>query len=179
MKKVIIFHGTGENTQSYWYPYLKTNLEEKGYQVITAELPDTNHPDLATWLPKALEEQYTKDTIVIGHSAGSTLILALLEKLTVKIKQAILVAAFYQDLPEFAEPIIKSSYDWKKIQASIEDIIIVNSDNDSWGCTAEVGQDMINKIGGTLVIPHNQGHMGSDSFNQPYKEFPLLLKLID
>jgi len=128
---------------------------------------------------KSTRRTLLKDTIVIGHSAGSTLILGLLEVLDIKIKQAIMVAAFYQNLPDFKEPIIKPSYDWGKIREHVEEIYIVNSDNDPWGCTAEVGLDLINKIGGKLIVPHDQGHMGSASQNQPYKEFPLLLKLID
>jgi hypothetical protein len=37
---------------------------------------------------------------------------------------------------------------------------------------------MFDHLGGTLIVRHGEGHMGSDSFNQPYKEFPLLEKLI-
>lgn len=179
MKNAIVFHGTGETPQHYWYPWLKENLEKKGYAVSIPELPNTDHPDITTWLPKALEESYTEETIVFGHSAGSTLILGLLEQLQVKINSAIMVAAFYQNLPNYSEPIIKPSYDWEKIKQHVANSYVLNSDNDPWGCTAEVGLDIINKMGGTLIVPHGEGHMGSDYFNQPYKEFPLLLKLID
>lgn len=179
MRNVIIFHGTGETPEHYWYPWLKKELEQKGYTVTIPQLPHTDHPDVATWLPAALKENYSEETIVIGHSAGSTLILALLETLQTPIKQAIMTAAFYQDLPEFKEPIIKSSYNWEKIRSNVQDSIIINSDNDPWGCTAEVGLDLMSKIGGTLVIPHAAGHMGSHTFHQPFTQFPLLLKLID
>lgn len=37
---------------------------------------------------------------------------------------------------------------------------------------------MFENLGGMLII-NNEGHMGSDTFKQPYKEFPLLLKLIE
>ncbi|MEK7577324.1 MAG: hypothetical protein AAB492_01730 [Patescibacteria group bacterium] len=30
-----------------------------------------------------------------------------------------------------------------------------------------------------MIIRHGEGHMGSDSFKQPYKEFPFLVKLIE
>ena len=39
--------------------------------------------------------------------------------------------------------------------------------------------EMTYNLGGTLIIRHGEGHMGSSKFNQPYKEFPLLTKLID
>jgi hypothetical protein len=37
---------------------------------------------------------------------------------------------------------------------------------------------MFDKLGGTLIIKSGEGHMGSDSFNQPYKEFPLIITLV-
>ena len=37
---------------------------------------------------------------------------------------------------------------------------------------------MFDNLGGELIIRHGEGHMGSDSFNQPYKEFPLLANII-
>jgi hypothetical protein len=36
---------------------------------------------------------------------------------------------------------------------------------------------MAGKVGGKLIVMHD-GHMGSSYFNQPYKEFPLILSLI-
>ncbi|HET9946471.1 MAG TPA: alpha/beta hydrolase [Patescibacteria group bacterium] len=178
MKNAIIFHGTGETPNHYWYPWLKKELEKRGFSVSIPQLPDTDHPDVKKWLPVALQEDYSEETIVIGHSAGSTLILALLETVKSPIKQAILTAAFYENLPEFSEPIIKPHYDWTTIKKNSNEIIVVNSDNDPWGCTPEVGLDLLGKIGGTLIVPHGEGHMGSDTFNQPMKEFPLLLKFI-
>ncbi len=56
--------------------------------------------------------------------------------------------------------------------------MFIHSDNDPWGCSEKQGKEMFDKLGGTLIIKHGEGHMGSDSFNQPYKKFPLLVKLI-
>jgi len=36
---------------------------------------------------------------------------------------------------------------------------------------------MAGKVGGKLIVMHD-GHMGSSYFNQPYKEFPLIMRLI-
>ncbi len=38
---------------------------------------------------------------------------------------------------------------------------------------------MFDHLGGTQIIKHGEGHMGSDTFTQPYREFPLLVQLID
>lgn len=181
MKNAIILHGTGENEQSFWFPYLKRNLEKKEYTVSIPRLPDADTPDLATWLPAAMNETYTPETILIGHSSGCPLILSVLENLNVTIKQAILVAGFARPIGEKKEPqkILQDRYDWGKIKLNIQEIIFINSDNDPWGCNDTEGRYMHDHLGGKLIIQKGEGHMGSDSFNQPYKEFPLLLSLID
>lgn len=175
MTNVIILHGTGCNPNLYWYPYIKQNLENKGYDVWVPTLPNTEEADLKEWLSFILENGIiNEETILIGHSAGSALILSILEKINVKIKQAILVAGFI----DLDSKILQTSYDWNKIKSNIDDIIFINSDDDPWGCNDTQGKKMFDKLGGTLIIRHGEGHMGSSSYNQPYKEFPFLLKLI-
>ena len=58
-------------------------------------------------------------------------------------------------------------------------MILINSDNDPWGCDDKAGKFIFDNLGGTLIIRHGEGHMGSNTFNQPYREFPLLLELIE
>lgn len=175
MNKAIILHGTGCSSELYWYPFIKRNLEEREYDVWVPNLPNSDKANLSEWLPFVLENgNIDENTIIIGHSSGATLILSILEKINCKIKQAILVAGFL----DIDSNILQASYDWNKIKNNVEDIIFINSDNDPWGCDDSQGRKMFNKLGGTLIVRHGEGHMGSSSFNQPYKEFPFLLKLI-
>lgn len=180
MKNAIILQGAGETTESFWLPWLKKELEARGYEVWLPQLPNNNDPDIKKNLPFVLDTgKFTEDTIIIGHSAGCPLILSILENIGVKIRQAILVAGFSTPLPgeDAANKILQDNYNWEKIKKNIEDIIFINSVNDPWGCDDKQGRKMFENLGGSLII-NNEGHMGSDSFNQPYKEFPLLLKLI-
>ncbi len=177
MTKVIILHGTGCSPEMYWYPYIKENLEKQGYVVDVPNLPNSDKSKLDDWLPFVLSNyEFDEDTILIGHSAGSPLILSILENINVKIKQAILVSGFIDTL---SSNILQDSYDWKRIKSNVDDIIFINSDNDPWGCDDTQGRKMFDKLGGTLIIRYGEGHMGSSSYNQPYKEFPFLLKLIE
>lgn len=181
MKNAIILQGAGETTESFWLPWLKSELEKRDYEVLLPQLPDNNDPQLKKNLPFVLENgKFTKETIVISHSAGCPLTLSVLGNLNVQIKQAILVAGYCSPLPgkDAANKILQESYDWDKIKKNVKDIIFINSVNDPWGCDDKQGRKMFDNLGGTLII-NNEGHMGSDSFNQPYKEFPFLLKLIN
>lgn len=98
-----------------------------------------------------------------------------------QIAKAILVAGYGRQRPSKKEKdtMIQQVYDWKKIAANVREIFYVNSDDDPWGCNDVEARYMFDRLGGTMVIRHGEGHMGSDSFNQPYKEFPLLVKLIE
>lgn len=179
MKNVSIFHGTGGTPESFWFPWLKDELERKGYKVWLPQLPETNNPDIKRWLPFALKiGMFNKDSILIGHSAGASLILSILENLNIKVRQVILVAVFFEQIEDKKEAILQPSYDWKKIRENVDDLTIINSDNDPWGCDDKVGKKLFNLVGGTLIIRHD-GHFGSDTYKQEYPSFPLLLKLID
>jgi predicted alpha/beta hydrolase family esterase len=94
---------------------------------------------------------------------------------------AILVAGYARQKGERKVPelILQDDYDWKKIKKNVKEIIFINSDNDPWGCNDIEGRYMFDHLGGTQIILHGEGHMGSDTFKQPYKEFPLLVKLIE
>ena len=181
MKNAIIFHGAGSTPNDVWYPWLRKQLEEKGYKVSSPILTNDEMAPLDKWLPMALKENYNNETVLIGHSAGCPLILSVLENINAKISKAILVAGFIAPLKANIDgynPILQKTYDWEKIKDHSKEFIFINASNDPWGCDDKQGKAMQEKLGGELII-NQEGHMGSDSFNQSYKEFPFLLTLID
>ena len=182
MKNVVILHGTGETRDSFWFPWLTKELIKKGHTVSLPQLPDADDPDLKKWLPVALKESFTPETVLIGHSAGGPLQLSVLESIDVRIKQAILIAGYARPVAPKYEPqkILQDNYNWEKIKNNVAEIIFINSDNDQWGCTDIEGRFMLDSVGkGKLIVMKGEAHMGSDRFKQPYKEFPLIMKLID
>lgn len=180
MKNAIILQGAGETQESFWLPYIKRELEERGYEVWLPQLPGNDDPDVSRTLPFVLENgRFGEETIIITHSAGGPLALAVLEKVSVKVRKVIIVAGYCSPLPDGANKSLRESYDWGKIRENSKFFVFINSDDDPWGCDDTEGRKMFDKLGGTLVIQHGEGHMGSDKFNQPYKEFPFLLKFLD
>ncbi len=181
MRNAMIFHGSGENPGSYWYPSIRNFLERQGYEVWAPQLPEPkpDAPELAVQLPYVLKNgKFNEGTVIIGHSAGCPLALSVLENIGVKISKAVLVAGFSRPMKDPKNPILQEKYDWERIKRNVKDIIFINSDNDPWGCDDKQGEHMFRQLGGTLIIRHGEGHMGSKKFNQPYKEFPLLEKLL-
>ena len=180
MKNAIILQGTGETQESFWLPYVKKELEKRSYSVWLPQLPNDENPDIKETLPFVLKGgAFNRETVLIGHSSGCPLILSVLENIKEKIKKAILVAGYFEPLPEPDEYLaLQKSYDWKRIREHSGDFVFINSTNDPWGCNDKQGRKMFDKLGGVLII-NNEGHMGSDSFKQPYKEFPLIVKLVE
>jgi len=180
MKNSLILHGTSCNPNSFWQPSIKKFLESNGYEVKVPALPDTDVPDLNKWLPVALDFDFNKETIIIGHSAGTPTTLSVLENIDTPIHKAILVAAYSKKKGDNDNSLIlQEKYNWGKIKKNVEDLIIINSSDDPWGCNTEEGLEIFNHLGGTLIIRDGEGHMGSDSFKQPYTQFPLLEKLLE
>lgn len=177
MKNAVIFHGTECKPEDFWYQWLKQKLEANGYEVKLPYYPKINVDSLEDFLPRVLRDlELDEQTILIGHSAGAPLILSILERSSVQIKQAALIAGFSMPLGGVKVPILQENYDWKKIKRNSKDFIVLNSPNDPFGCDDEQGRKLFDKLGGTFII-RNDGHFGS-SKNSGYKQFPLLERLI-
>jgi hypothetical protein len=180
MKNAIILHGTGTKNTDFWFPSVKRALEAKGYDVWLPQLPNDECPNLQEWLPFVLKSGvFTNETILIGHSAGSQLILSILERLDVQIKQAILVSGYARALRIDAQTETPGSLDWNNVKGKAKQITFINSDNDPWGCDDVQGKIMLDHLGGVLIIPKGEGHMGSTTYHQPYLEHPLLMKQLE
>ncbi|MFA5877216.1 MAG: alpha/beta hydrolase [Candidatus Paceibacterota bacterium] len=181
MKNAIILHGTKDKNTDFWFPYLKEKLEERGFEVWLPELPNSEIPNLRDNMTFVLKNgKFTNDTVLIGHSSGAQLILSILENIESPIKQAILVSGYAKALratPEDEKNV--KDFNWEKIKGKADKLVFINSDNDPWTCDDKQGRIMLDNLGGVQIILHGEGHMGSTMFKQPYKEFPLLVKLIE
>lgn len=180
MKNAIILHGTGTKNTDFWFPYLKEKLEAKGYEVWLPQLPNDETPNLKDWLGFVLGKgTFTEETVLVGHSAGSQLILSILENLKTPIKKAILVSGYAKLLrASMEEEKNTKEPNWEAIKGKVKEFVFINSDNDPWGCDDKEGAIMIEHLGGKQIVMSGEGHMGSTTYNQPYKEFPLLNELV-
>jgi serine hydrolase len=176
MKKAIIFHGTGGDPGYCWYPWLGERLEERGYAVELPHYPDLNVEPIDTFLPRILASHVIDDTtLLVGHSGGAALLLALLEHTDVRVAQAILVAGYSTPPTTAEEPVLQETYDWQRIKANAADLYFINSLHDPYGCDAEQGRRMFEQLGGTQII-RNEGHFGD--VDDPQPTFELLDRLI-
>lgn len=175
-RRAIIFHGTGGSPDILWYRWLGDRLAARGYQVELPHHPETNVEPVTSLLPRVLaQHRIDERTVLVGHSGGAALLLAVLEHIEVRVPQAVLVAGYSTPPNTADEPVLQESYDWASIQAHVQDLYLVNSVTDPYGCDAAQGRAIFDRVGGTQVV-RDEGHFGAPG--QDYPTFELLDRLL-
>lgn len=164
MKRVVIVHCWGGIPNYAWYPWVKSELEAKGYQVIVPAMPDTDEPQLSKWLPylQAIIGEPDDDLVLVGHSIGTVTIMRYLESLgsNKQVGKVIMVAGFtdtlgFKELENFFE----SPLDFQKIKAgSQRGIVVIQSDNDPF-VSAQYGKRLKAELNAKLIIKTGAKHM--------------------
>lgn len=187
MKNALILHGAGNNSNGNWFPWLKQELETKGYKVWVPDLPNSDVPIQHDWLHTIFSSsdwEFNEHSVMAGHSSGGTLILRILEKLPgeIKVNKAVLVAAPVElgSKPEYygyKKDLVANPFNWVKIKSSCKQFYFVYSNNDKYECGISQGKILQKNLGGELIIKPDQGHFNLE-VNSSYTKFPFLLKLI-
>lgn len=178
MKRAILIHGWEGTPGDEWFPWVKQALEEKGWRVEVPAMPSTKEPKLLEWMDTLVALNPNEETVLMGHSLSNALILKYLEKPDVKIKKAIMVAAWdwlMEDVKEFHETFFEAGFDYDAIKMKNIPLVIVNSTNDPW-IEFERSKQLSKKLDAKFIAVENAGHfMARDG----YTEFPLLVELVD
>ena len=166
--KAIIFHGWGASSKDNWFPWLKSELEKKGHEVYCPDLPNTQSPIQKEWLNVALNlTEYDENTILIGHSLGTVLIMRILEKINKKIKAAFLVSSFDEDLgiPEINN-FFDQPFDYEKIKSN--KLYMLSSDNDPY-IPLPIAERLSKNLNCKLTVFKAMEHLsqGTDNFKFP------------
>ncbi|MFZ2199708.1 MAG: alpha/beta hydrolase [Microgenomates group bacterium] len=176
MKKALILHAWFSNPTSNWYPWLKGELEKKGYEIWVPELPTmpTENPDMETMLKFVIEKNFVDEsTTVIGHSLGSVLTLRLAER--VKFAKGILFAAWdYNDLTPEHQSFWRNMMDHKKILSNVSEWVFPLSENDPY-VTIAIAKEVAARLNGKVIEVGKKGHFGKDD---GVKEVPEILEFV-
>lgn len=172
-KNALIIHGTDGVPEDHWQPWLKTQLELSGYNVVVPQFPTPNQPNFATWSSLVKNEVADlTDGILVGHSAGTTIILRLLESdWFPAVKAAILVGTFLNErlvknLPsynpeQFTKLLPTNDFDIAKIKSKCRHFYFVHGDNDPY-CDYNDALVLAQKLGGRMITIVGGHHLGSE-----------------
>jgi len=178
-KRIFIVHRWDGSPDSDWYPWLESQLEDRGYRARTIEMPNPEAPEIKTWLA-ALDEavgEADQDTYFVGHSIGCQAILRYLAVLPgdQKIGGAVFVAGWFdligletEEEKEMAKPWLETPIDLEIARAAGGKITAIFSDNDPFVPLANA--DIFEKkLGAKIVIEKGAGHFAG------MEELPLAL----
>ena len=179
MKRIFIIHGWDGHPEEGWFPWLKEELEKKSFEVIVPEMPNSEEPEIKSWVTHLSEQvgQADENTFFVGHSIGCQTILRYLETLNqeIKVGGAIFVAGWLNLLPaaveeegaeEIAKPWLETVIDWDKIKLHSDKFTVILSDDDPFVpiSDAEIFKE---KLNAKVIIESGQGHFsGEDEVNE-------------
>jgi uncharacterized protein len=158
-KSALILHAWLNGPNAHWYPWLKTELETRGYTVYLPEIPtmETSTPNFD--IQKSfIEKNFPphEHSIVIGHSLGTLLALRLAEKYP--MQKMFLVAGWdFDDLTPEHQSFWKNKIDHEKIKRNVKEIYCLTSDNDPY-ITAFTVEEMSKRLGATYILIPAAGH---------------------
>jgi predicted alpha/beta hydrolase family esterase len=181
MKRAVIVHCWGGNSNYAWYQWTKAELEKQGYSVTVPNMPDPDPPKLATWLSHLQEVigQPDDELLLIGHSIGTVTIMRYLETLeSGQVGKVILVAGFTDQLGfKELENFFDTRLDFGKIKPKSKNgFVAIQSDNDPF-VSEQYGERLKDELGAKLVIKHNAGHMsGSVDGEEACTELPEVIE---
>ncbi len=180
MKKIILIHGWGGSPETNWFPWLKKELEQKGFEVIAPEMPNTDEPKIEEWVPFLIKQfpKLDENIFLVGHSMGCQAIMRGLEKIKGKAEGIVFVAPFFhlqgmeeeEGSEEIAKPWIETPINFKKIKAKIKRLITIFS-NDDHSVPLSDSDIFREKLGAKVMIEQGKGHFVDSNY-------PVILKAI-
>jgi len=186
-KRVFIIHGWDGYPEEGWFPWLKKELEKKGFEVFVPKMPNPAEPKIEEWIPflSKIVGKVDSNTYFVGHSMGCQAIARHLENLPedVVVGGAVFVAGFFKRLTNLEDDdIVRSVVDeWiktplnlKVVKTHLKNSVAIFSDNDLY-VPIDNKNDFINKLGSKIIIEHEKGHFSSSTGT---KELPVALDAI-
>lgn len=186
-KRAFIIHGWGGSPTEGGFPWLKQELEARGFHVIALDMPDTNHPTISSWVTKISEEVGTPDggTFLIGHSIGAQAVIRYVERITSQISGVVLIAGWVTLTPaayeqegdeEIARPWLETPIDWAKVRSHANRFTAIFSDNDPFVPLSDT-EVFREQLSAEIIIEKGKGHLsGSDGVTELPSALNAILK---
>lgn len=174
MKRAIIVHQWMAGAEGDWRPWLKAELEKRGFAVAVPVMPDIDTPVIEKWVSALAEAVGTpdRDTYLIGHSIGCQTILRYLAGRRFPaggtVGGAVFVAGWFDlknledaEIARIAAPWIETPIDAAKIRAILPKSTLIISDNDPYDSFDE-NTHRFAELGSKIVVLKGAGHITAE-----------------
>jgi len=131
-QKALLIHGFEGNADMNWFPWMKQQLEARGFEVFVPDMPDPAHPKFDAWMDALLPyvEKLGEDDIVVGYSLGSKAAVGVIERANKKVGALYLISSAIGEVSE---------RDWDAIKKKMGDSDF-DSLKDFWLTPVDMGR---------------------------------------
>lgn len=178
MKKIILVHRWGGNSESDWYQSVKKELETYNFEVIIPEMPNTEMPIIEDWVNYLSKmAKLHKSNIFIGHSIGCQTILRFLEKENIQESRLFFIAPWFnlenledEETRAIANPWISYPINFAKVKENIRYLESFFSSNEPYRCVKENLTILKEKLESKVSTLTNQGHFTEEDGKRNFPE---------
>jgi predicted alpha/beta hydrolase family esterase len=190
--RAFIIHGYQGYPQEAWLPWLKGELEERGFDVSLPSMPHPEGPGVPEWVEfiTRLVVEPDKATVMIGHSLGSRAVVLYLESLGAANKsvgKTVLVASGFPTGLSAADaervagedraliPWFTIGAEASKVKKAAGRCTVILSDDDPIVSFGEAKASFAGNLDAQIVVEHSKGHLNEDS---GLTELPSVLRAV-
>lgn len=168
-KRIFIVHGWSGKPDEHWLPWLKNQLEQRGFEVHVPRMSQNDDPIISEWVQRLGDAVGISDenTFFVGHSIGCQTIMRYLASGNKKAGGCVFVAGWFklENLPEeeieVARPWEEEPIDYQVLLMATENFVVLISDNDDYDAVEENSRRFREDIKAEVHIMHNMGHFTS------------------
>ena len=178
-ERAYIIHGYQGYPEEAWQPWLKAELEIRGYQVALPAMPYPNRPVISEWTAfiASLVETPDAETVLIGHSLGAQAVLRYLETLGaagMSVGKTVLIAGnFPTGMSPMAadertggdkvlQPWLVSGLNPVWVRKAAGKCTVILSDNDPYIPFGEAKASFADNLPAKIVEESGMGHFNED-----------------
>ena len=186
MKRAVILHGTDGSPDENWFPWLKGELERRGFEVWVPLLPDNHTPNRKTYNNFLHESGWNfAENLVIGHSSGAVSILNMLDDDRFPaIDTAVLVGAWLRNIPNsvidverFGDLFPPKGFDFEKIKSKASHLLMLHGEDDPF-CPVEQARELSHLLDAKLKVIADGLHF-SAGLDPRFTKIPELINLLE
>lgn len=175
MKRAFIVHRWSGEPDTDWYPWVKAELEKRGFEVTVPLMKGPDEPDIDTWVGHLADVvgEVDSETYFIGHSIGCQTIMRFLESQEEVAGGAVFVAGWFtlenledKETEAVAKPWMEIPIDLKKLKKVLPTSTLIISDNDPYGAF-ELNKKKFAELGSEIITLKKAGHItGYNGFSE-------------
>lgn len=175
---VILVHGWKGFPDNAWFPWLRKELEQRGYTTEALHLPSPALPDREEWVAIVRKAIVSPDTIIVAHSLGCpTTLFALQAYDGPSIARVVLVSGFARSFPV---PLLSRWFgdariDLKAVKAKSRSWRVLHNRFD-YLVPAKEGEWMAQELG--VPVTEVESHLGHLMHEERAFEVPEILQAV-